>query len=318
MNDEKTTDNPHDTRMKELFHDRKAFISLLKDLVKADWMSDVDESSLKRSPNTYILPDFSDKEADVVYEGKLKKSGETVIFYVLLENQSAVDYRMPYRLLLYIVEILRDYYNHADEKARRRRDFKFPAVIPLVFYTGRRRWTVPLTLRDMFAEHEHFGDALINFNYSLIDIKTPNDESLENIESKLLEMMIRLERTRDFEEVVETIGKYKAKIMGLTAKEKRVLNLAFKIFRQVYGDSGGFDLSKILYADSKEVDGMLVDVIANAKKRERNIRAEGKAEGARAAKIETAKKLIKKGLTVEEVSDLTGLEVAAVQELQEN
>ena len=312
----KKTDNPHDTRMKELFHDKKAFMSLLKDLLKADWADDIDESSLKRSPNTYILPDFSDKEADVVYECRLKNSGEKVIFYVLLENQSRVDYRMPYRLLLYIVEVLRDYYNHADEKERKRKGFKFPAVIPLVFYTGRRKWTVPLTLRDMFAGQERFGDALIDFTYKFIDAKTPDDESLENIESKLLELMIRLERSQDFDEVMDTIGNYKAKIMELNDEEKRVLNVAFKIFSQVYGDVGGFDLSKILYAESKEVDGMLVDFRANTMKRERSIRAEGKAEGKKEEAVEIAKSLLDV-LDVETIAKKTKLTVQEIEALND-
>ena len=57
---------------------------------------------------------------------------------------------MPYRLLLYIVEILRDYYNHADVNARKRKSFKFPAVFPIIFYTGSGKWTVPQNLREMF------------------------------------------------------------------------------------------------------------------------------------------------------------------------
>ena len=31
------TDNPHDTRMTELFNNKEAFISFIKDCVKADW-----------------------------------------------------------------------------------------------------------------------------------------------------------------------------------------------------------------------------------------------------------------------------------------
>ena len=107
----KKTDDPHDKRLKELFWNKEAFISLLKDCVKADWINDLDEDSLRLCPHSFILQDFNKKEADIVYEATIKNGKEKVVFYVLLENQKAVDYRMPYRLLLYIVEILRFYYN---------------------------------------------------------------------------------------------------------------------------------------------------------------------------------------------------------------
>ena len=174
------TDNPHDTRLTELFSNKEAFISFLKDCVKAEWLGDLDEHSLQRSPKSYVLQDFKKKAADVVYSATLNNGKDKVIFYVLLENQSSVDYRMPYRLLLYVVEILRDYYNHADVKERDRKEFRFPAVVPLVFYTGHRKWTVPQNLKEMFAGYERFGESLLNFNYAIVDAKGYNEQSVKD------------------------------------------------------------------------------------------------------------------------------------------
>jgi hypothetical protein len=111
------TDKPHDTRMSELFGNREAFISFIKDCVKPKWADEIDEESVKPCETEYVLQDFKKKRADCVYEAKLKGSGR-MVFFVLLECQSKVDYRMGYRLLLYIVEILRRYYNNADENKR--------------------------------------------------------------------------------------------------------------------------------------------------------------------------------------------------------
>jgi predicted transposase YdaD len=51
----------------------------------------------------------------------LRLQGTEVIFYVLLELQSAVDQTMPFRLLQYMIEIWRDIYNNVLEKERRRK-----------------------------------------------------------------------------------------------------------------------------------------------------------------------------------------------------
>ncbi|MCL1792248.1 MAG: Rpn family recombination-promoting nuclease/putative transposase [Oscillospiraceae bacterium] len=151
---EKTTDNPHDTRLKELFGNKEAFMSFLHDCVEAKWADEIDADSLRQSPKSFILQDFKKKEADILYEAKLKSNSGKVLFYVLLENQSRLDYRMNYRLLLYITEILRDWYNRTDVNERKRRGFKFPAEVPIVFYTGREKWTAATNMKESFAGHE--------------------------------------------------------------------------------------------------------------------------------------------------------------------
>lgn len=61
---------------------------------------------MMRVDKSYVLPDFSRQEVDLVY--LLELNGEEVYFYVLLELQSSVDQSMPYRLLMYMTEIWRD------------------------------------------------------------------------------------------------------------------------------------------------------------------------------------------------------------------
>ena len=100
----KKVENPHDKRFKELFSNKKSFLSLLRDYIKDDWVNSLDEDSLKKSEKSFILQDFSELEADIVYEASL--DGKMVIFYILQELQSYVDFRMPYR---YFCILLRSY-----------------------------------------------------------------------------------------------------------------------------------------------------------------------------------------------------------------
>ncbi|MFZ5592571.1 MAG: Rpn family recombination-promoting nuclease/putative transposase, partial [Bacillota bacterium] len=77
---------------------------------------------------SYITQEFADKEADIVY--RLKSTAGDVIFYVLLELQSTVDYLMPFRLLLYMVEIWREVFNNTPQNERESKHFRLPAIIP--------------------------------------------------------------------------------------------------------------------------------------------------------------------------------------------
>ncbi len=70
--------SPHDKRYKELFSNKKSFLSLLKDCVKEPWVKDIDEDSITKTNDSFILQDFSEKEADIVYEAKI--NGSTVVF----------------------------------------------------------------------------------------------------------------------------------------------------------------------------------------------------------------------------------------------
>jgi len=64
-------DNPHDKRHKELLSNKKSFLSLLRDCVKEPWVYELDEDSIAKTNNSFILQDFSEKEADIVYEATL-------------------------------------------------------------------------------------------------------------------------------------------------------------------------------------------------------------------------------------------------------
>jgi len=44
-----------------------------------------------------------------------------VIFYILLELQSRVDYLIPYRLLLYMTEVWRDLFRSISKKEAERK-----------------------------------------------------------------------------------------------------------------------------------------------------------------------------------------------------
>ena len=92
----------HDLGYKHLLTHKKTFIELLKSFVKESWVNDIDESQVVLINKSYVLQDFKEKESDIVYRLKIK--GRNVIFYCLLELQSSVDYQMPLRLLMYMVE----------------------------------------------------------------------------------------------------------------------------------------------------------------------------------------------------------------------
>ena len=313
--------NPHDTRLKELFKNKAAFVSLLKDCVKADWFESLDVDSLRRNDTSFILPDFKKKEADIIYEATLGNGRRKVIFYLLLELQSRVDYRMPYRLLLYMVEILRHYYNGPDKKLRLRKDFKFPAVVPIVFYSGSRKWTVPANLRDMFDGKKRFGSSLLNFDYVLVDAKGYDDESVKDFQSKLLKVMMMFEKSGGVDDLIRALRKYEGEIKLFDEEELRIIKSAIAIFGSVYGTPEINELCEVIISSEAEgVSFMLSDLAANVRKRDKQLIkqgiGQGISQGIRQEKIDTAKALLSMGLPVERVAEGTRMTAEEVERIR--
>ena len=120
----------------------------------------LDLRHLTRLEGTLVKRDFRRVESDVILRAPLRvrRTGEkNVWIYVLIEHQSEPDRWMPLRLLDYVLEI----YRTQEREAKRRHGHRVrPAlepVLPVVFYTGTRRWDDVGTLRDLVPAAERIA-----------------------------------------------------------------------------------------------------------------------------------------------------------------
>ncbi len=167
-------------------------------------MKEINEDDLIPVNKSYVLQDFSEKEADVVYRLQTKETN--VIFYVLLELQSTVDYTMPFRLLLYMTEIWRDAYNNTPQNERERKGFRLPAIIPAVLYNGAGRWTASTNFKEMLSGYEKFQKHILDFSYILFDVNRYSEEELYRA-ANLISSVFVLDQTMDHRELIRRLKK---------------------------------------------------------------------------------------------------------------
>ena len=106
---------------------------------------------------------------------KLRLAGQDVYFYLLLELQSTVDSMMPFRLLMYMVEIWRHYwFNEVGGKG----SFSLPVIVPCVLYNGKGNWTAGTSFGRCQAGFALFKKHALDFNYILIDVNRYDKEQL--------------------------------------------------------------------------------------------------------------------------------------------
>ena len=110
--------------------------------------------------NTYpVFSNIADcnVEADVVYKVKNKN------VFILIEHQSSLDLKMAYRILRYKNAIIESAIN---KRRLKEKNYKIPKVIPIVLYTGKRKWQ-KLSIEDIEEKIEGYEE--IELGYDLVD-----------------------------------------------------------------------------------------------------------------------------------------------------
>ena len=148
-------------------------------------------------------------EGDTIKRIRLKNpGGEEQEFYAvsLIEHKSDVDYDVAMQLLHYISNIWRDYARsrryqteHGDwVEANKARAFRYPPILPIVYYEGIDRWTAGLQLRDRVLTVEGLENYIPNFAYNLVGIRDyDNEELLDRADEMSLIMLLNKIQTAE-------------------------------------------------------------------------------------------------------------------------
>ena len=120
--------NSHDKIFRKVLEDKNNAIKIINRMLKEDKVS-IEE--IEKYNSSYISSKLANSEADIVY----KVINQDVFF--LIEHQTKIDYSMPYRILKYELEIIESV---LIDKNYKNKKYKYPIVIPIVLYTGNKKW----------------------------------------------------------------------------------------------------------------------------------------------------------------------------------
>lgn len=123
----KVRDKKHDKIFKDILQNKAEIAQFLRKFT--NYKICAEELEIY-NPN-YITRKYEYKNADIVYRAKNKE------LYFLIEHQTKVDYSMAYRIFNYSLEIIR---SAVQEKTINRFTYRYPRIIPIVLYTGNKKW----------------------------------------------------------------------------------------------------------------------------------------------------------------------------------
>ncbi|KLU61972.1 hypothetical protein CEB3_c16700 [Peptococcaceae bacterium CEB3] len=281
----RTPHHLHDKGYKELFSDSETFLEFIQSFIPAAWTRDLRAENLIRIDKSFILQDFQDKEADVVY--RLQHSSSSVIFYILLELQSSVDYLMPFRLLLYMTEIWRDAFHNTPEKDRRRKGFRLPVVVPIVLYNGVRKWTATSNFQGLFVNPEDYIPYVLDFRYYLVNVRSFAEGELLAF-SNLVATIFALDQRMEAEELLPRLRRFMNVLQRLKPKEfQQFKNWMHHVLNERLAQPLQEDAKALLEeANPQEVERMIYNLERTLRKLERTAKQEGREKGIEQGKQE--------------------------------
>ncbi|KKE80109.1 Rpn family recombination-promoting nuclease/putative transposase [Bacilli bacterium] len=322
--------NEHDVGYKYLLTTKQVFIQLLQSFVDKDWVDQIDEANTELIDKSLILPDFQEKEADLVYKMKLKE--QEVIFYTLMELQSTVDHQMPYRLLLYMVELWREIVKSSDDRKVNQKDFHLPVIVPIVLYNGAGNWTVPLEFKQTLGKATMFGDQTLNFKYILLDVNRYTDIELLELSNLISSIFYLDQKNKNPKELYKKLKALTGALQNLTQKEFTLFQNWFKqIVMKRFPEDQHMKMEQTIdRANPKEVNQMISNLGEDLKRFYDEAQARGLKKGMekglekgiekgnKEKAIKVAEHLLLKGMSLADIAEVTELSIEEVEDLKSN
>ena len=299
----------HDKGYKNIFAMKQQFLHFIKKYIQADWVDNIDEKDLTPINTTFIDEEYQNKESDVIYKIKFKDS--EIIFYILLELQSTVDQTMPFRLLKYITELMKREFDNTPKNKRKSTDYRLPAVVPVILYNGLDNWTAVRSFKEYVQGYEQFGEYILDFRYFLIDLNRMTEEMILSTK-QLVDIIFALDRNPNRKNI------------------ERMFSIAFDSLQNMSDDdkSALYGWIKYIYLNLVKDEGVKEELLKNFERGEvssmvygidrwvEEERQKGETKGKKKRNIEIVEKMLKKGMTFEDIAEITGLTIKEIKKIQ--
>ena len=176
----------------------------LIEILESDLAANIDFSQLSSLNRSFITGSFREQESDLVFRVPWTDGGETedLLIYILIEHQSTVDESMGFRMLYYMMLVWdsqrREWQQNKTPKSQR----KLHPILPIVFYTGERRWQTPLSFDPIMDMPEALSRFVPKFDCLFLNLKETDAETLTKHGSIFGWLLKALQKEDDPKEVL--------------------------------------------------------------------------------------------------------------------
>ena len=207
------------------------------------------DKDLELIDKEFITDQFDTYESDLVYK-VYTKNGIIYLFF-LLELQSYNDFSMPFRLLVYMTAIWIDYFKNCDKNERRRKDYRLPAIMPIVLHNGEQNWTASCSFCQMIDHAELFGKYVVDFEYALVSVnKLTESEIIDS--NTLIDNIFLADKKRTRQEWTDGITELMHRIRAMDINDLNEWITWFSnVIRELNGKERGELIEQLKKGDEK-------------------------------------------------------------------
>jgi hypothetical protein len=200
-----------DNSVKSVLAEPELFVEFLRDFVPVEILKDVAPEDIEDVSERLLSLVSEQKDGDTIKRINLK-DGKPLFVIAIVEHESKVNFRASFKMLLYIALILNDYEKEvnkkaseeagADRKVTMTKDFKYPPVLPIIFYDGEDEWTAETNFLHRTEMYDIFEKYIPKFEYELVSLKKYSFTDLADFGDTLsLFMMVdKLQTAEAFDE----------------------------------------------------------------------------------------------------------------------
>lgn len=197
-------------------------LQFLKDYVDEILFRDLKPEDIEDESEKYQAYLGVEFETDTVKKIRMNRETDAIPLYLisLVEHKSRVDYNVSMQILRYMVCIWNEYGREMmslKNSSIKAKSFKYPPILPIVYYEGSDMWTADMHLKDRIMMNELFESYIPNFTYKLVrNHDYSNEELLANEDEMSLLMMLGKAQTP--EDVQRLVNTEKEKVQAIISK----------------------------------------------------------------------------------------------------
>lgn len=295
----------HDLAFRNAMRDLRVAKDFLRYYLPVRFKEIIDLNTLKIESGVYVGPELKLLATDVLFSAYTKGAKKRKIF-ILIEHLSSPNKIVAVRMLEYMIATWKDQF------VKNRNDLPF--VVSLVFYNGPTPYPHSVLIHDLFeASLRKLAKDHIFYQFELIDLNQISDEVIKKHKiSCVMELLFKHVHDNKMLEALESL---ESRIVNLYSKAEGYVVGMLKYALQKLGNKEGKNFlnsirRKIPLKNTSE-NFMVTFAEYYQKKGRQEGRKEGRQEGRREgnfeAKIEIAKNLLRKDVSIQEISKITGL-----------
>ena len=198
-----------DVNSREIFKNDTLASQFLRNYTNIPLFANVQPEDIKDVSSKYRAFLGVEYEADTIKkvyirdaDGTLKKE---VYVISLIEHKSDIDYDVAMQLLRYMTVIWQDYkemQNKKDADSSKRKNFRYPLIVPIVYYEGTRKWTADFHLKDRIEFAEQMEKYIPDFSYEVVSVSQYTNEelSMKRDEMSLVMLINKIQTPEDCED----------------------------------------------------------------------------------------------------------------------